>query len=287
VRRRRLASGLAAVAVVVGAACASESDAAGDRDDEPTTSSSTTVVTSTAPSTIPGPDPDVVLTDELAGLAAELPPDSCLVVEGPELRFDHRGTVPLVPASTAKLLTATAALEALAPGGTGLATTTVDEVQRMLRDSDDELAARIEAELGGATATLASLQDGSVDLAAVELVDGTGHSRANRVTCDALVDLLRRPVTGALLEPGLAVAGRSGTLMARFRGTALEGVLRAKTGSLSDVEALAGVVDDGDPPLTFALVVNAPAPLPADLGDLEQRIGEALVAWTGEGASGG
>jgi D-alanyl-D-alanine carboxypeptidase/D-alanyl-D-alanine-endopeptidase (penicillin-binding protein 4) len=242
--------------------------------------------------TAPTVDAESRLTTSLAGLAARLPADSCLVVEGPGIRFAHRGGAPLVPASTAKLLTATAALEALGPdavldGGGVDAGRVIDLVGRMLSASDDAAAARVEAEIGGAAAFAALLDDGTVDLAGVELVDGTGHSHDNRLTCEALVDLLNRPGTGAILQDGLAVAGRSGTLAARFGDTPLDGVLRAKTGSLSSVTALAGVVDDGDPALTFALVVNTPppSPIPEEVDALQQQIGEALVAWpvTGDG----
>ena len=57
--------------------------------------------------------PTLRLQDDLAEIAARLPADSCLVVEAPGFRFGHREEVPLVPASTMKLLTATAAFEAL------------------------------------------------------------------------------------------------------------------------------------------------------------------------------
>ena len=65
------------------------------------------------PSLLAAPIAERRLYADLDALVGLLPPDSCLVVEGPDLRFAHREDVPLVPASTAKLLTATAALEAL------------------------------------------------------------------------------------------------------------------------------------------------------------------------------
>lgn len=215
---------------------------------------------------------------DLGALVGLLPPDSCLVVEGPDLRFAHRAQVPLVPASTTKLLTATVALEAPATGGERL----VDVVGQMLRESDDRAAEQVLARVGGATAAEALLSDGSIDLAGVRLVDGSGHSLDNRVTCDALVDALDRPTTGAVLQARLAVAGETGTLADRFVGTPLEGVLRAKTGSLTSVSGLAGVVVDDDPVLTFALIVNTPptVPIPDGVADVQQQIGERLAAWT-------
>jgi D-alanyl-D-alanine carboxypeptidase/D-alanyl-D-alanine-endopeptidase (penicillin-binding protein 4) len=48
---------------------------------------------------------------------------------------------------------------------------------------------------------------------------------------------------GPALEASLPVAGRSGTLATRMRGTAAAGHCQAKTGTLSDVSALAGYCD--------------------------------------------
>jgi D-alanyl-D-alanine carboxypeptidase len=58
-------------------------------------------------------------------------------------------------------------------------------------------------------------------------------------------------------------------------------VLRAKTGSLTSVAGLAGAVDDDDPPLTFALVVNVPPParVPTGVGDAQQALAEILASW--------
>jgi D-alanyl-D-alanine carboxypeptidase len=54
-------------------------------------------------------------------------------------------------------------------------------------------------------------------------------------------------------------------------------VLHAKTGSLASVSALAGFVEDDDPALTFALVVNA-APSAA-IEALEGKVASALARW--------
>jgi hypothetical protein len=248
----------------------------------PPASSSTTV-----------PLADLRLRNDLVEIAARLPADSCLVVEGPGFRFTHREGVPLVPASTMKLLTASAALEALG-ADTLIATDRGDAsvrevVGRVLRDSDATAAELLLTEITRAQATpvagpaaiLDLVDDDSVDLDGVVVADSSGRSRDNRVTCTALVDVLSRPGTGPLVREGLAVAGETGTLADRFVGTALQGVVRAKTGSLSSVSALAGVVGDDEPAATFALVVNAPVGtgLPADVFRIQQQVGEALVAW--------
>jgi len=47
------------------------------------------------------------------------------------------------------------------------------------------------------------------------------------------------------------------------------------------VTALAGVVADEDPALTFALVVNVPPPasVPTGVAELQQRVAEVLAGW--------
>jgi D-alanyl-D-alanine carboxypeptidase/D-alanyl-D-alanine-endopeptidase (penicillin-binding protein 4) len=81
----------------------------------------------------------------------------------------------------------------------------------------------------------------------VALVDGSGLDRGNRVSCQTLMSVLgfgARPEFNALRN-GLAVAGQTGTLADAFRGSALNGKLHAKTGSLQGVTGLAGIVDTG------------------------------------------
>ena len=55
----------------------------------------------------------------------------------------------------------------------------------------------------------------------------------------------------------LPIAARDGTLAKRFAGTAAEANLTAKTGTMSNIRALAGFVTtrDGEP-LAFAIMVN-------------------------------
>ncbi|MDE0828668.1 MAG: D-alanyl-D-alanine carboxypeptidase, partial [Vicinamibacterales bacterium] len=90
---------------------------------------------------------------------------------------------------------------------------------------------------------------------------GSGLSRYNYVTARALVDVLRRmhadPRHASAFSHTLPVAGTSGTLATRLVGTASEGNVHAKTGSMTHVRALSGYVtaDDGEQ-LAFAVLAN-------------------------------
>lgn len=73
--------------------------------------------------------------------------------------------------------------------------------------------------------------------------DGSGMSSYNRVTARTTAALLRWAATqpwGAQWQASLPVGGVDGTLERRFKGTALEGRIRAKTGSLNASRALSG-----------------------------------------------
>lgn len=164
-----------------------------------------------------------------------------------------------------------------------LASPTIAEVAtQMLVESDNETSEMALKELGliaagdgswtAGAAALTDLLDGAgIALDGVRIIDGSGLSIENQLTCDTLVDVLTLPATGALLRDGLPVAGRTGTLADRWTGTAVEGRLRAKTGSLRNVTSLAGEVDaDGGDTLRFAYVANVADPGTIDPAAVDQ-----------------
>jgi D-alanyl-D-alanine carboxypeptidase/D-alanyl-D-alanine-endopeptidase (penicillin-binding protein 4) len=90
------------------------------------------------------------------------------------------------------------------------------------------------------------LTEQQIPLVGVRIVDGSGLSRLDRLTTEAVVGMLRsswldEELRETLLS-ALPVAGRSGTLDGRMRGTAAAGRVRAKTGTLNEASALSGYV---------------------------------------------
>jgi D-alanyl-D-alanine carboxypeptidase/D-alanyl-D-alanine-endopeptidase (penicillin-binding protein 4) len=81
----------------------------------------------------------------------------------------------------------------------------------------------------------------------------------------------------AAITNGLAVAGQSGTLVNRFRGTPLAGQLLAKTGSIDCAVAMVGRLDL-TAPFHFALIVNGPCDYNAAIA-YEDRVANALAAY--------
>jgi serine-type D-Ala-D-Ala carboxypeptidase/endopeptidase (penicillin-binding protein 4) len=119
----------------------------------------------------------------------------------------------------------------------------------------------------GAKSVVDKVHELGVPVDGVALVDGSGLDRGNRVSCQTLMGVLgfgRRPEFNALWN-GLAVAGQTGTLADEFRGSALNGKLHAKTGSLQGVTGLAGFVDNGRA-VVFSYLASGPFNLATGVG---------------------
>lgn len=106
-----------------------------------------------------------------------------------------------------------------------------------------------------------------VPVTGLRLLDGSGLARGNLVSSQTLAALLALAADDAYPElrslvTGLPVAGLTGTLADRFAGSAA-GVVRAKTGSLSGVSALTGLVVDADGALVAFAVLADQVPLSA------------------------
>jgi D-alanyl-D-alanine carboxypeptidase/D-alanyl-D-alanine-endopeptidase (penicillin-binding protein 4) len=90
--------------------------------------------------------------------------------------------------------------------------------------------------------------------------DGSGLSRQNLVTPEAVIKLLRfvysQPWAPAFRET-LPAAGVDGSLAFRFRGSVANGRVQAKTGSLGSVNALSGYATTlSGEPVAFAIIAN-------------------------------
>jgi D-alanyl-D-alanine carboxypeptidase/D-alanyl-D-alanine-endopeptidase (penicillin-binding protein 4) len=157
---------------------------------------------------------------------------------------------------------------AATPVATWESPTIAELVARTNTPSDNFLAESLLKALGaaygsgGSTAAGAAVVRSSVARlgARPRLLDGSGLSRRDRATPRDVVDLIAaidRSDVAAPFEASLPVAGLTGTLAHRMRGTAARGRCHAKTGTLSDVSALAGYCDTtGGRRVAFALLMN-------------------------------
>jgi D-alanyl-D-alanine carboxypeptidase len=100
-----------------------------------------------------------------------------------------------------------------------------------------------------------------IDPDKIEVSDGSGLSKQNRVTAKAIADLLmkiRHEPKFASIYDGLPIGGVSGTLQNRFLTTAPQavGLVHAKTGTLSGTISLAGYVDSEDRQYIFVAIAD-------------------------------
>ena len=143
----------------------------------------------------------------------------------------------------------------------------------MDRESDNFTAEMVLKQLGlvelergtsadGASVVMQALSEAGVPMAGVRIVDGSGLSRLDRLTTNALGGLLKvawdDPVVRPALLAELAVAGVNGTLRRRLRQPPARRRVLAKTGTTREASALSGYVADR---YAFAVIQNG-NPLP-------------------------
>ena len=146
-------------------------------------------------------------------------------------------------------------------------------VEQMLSLSDNVLAEALARQValavgrpatfdGAAAAVRSTLERAGFELSGAVLVDGSGLSTANRLSPGLISEILRTAAgdpqsPGRALLAGLPVAAYDGTLFERFGASPAGGVVRAKTGTLNGVSALAGIVETADGRLlVFAFVAD-------------------------------
>ncbi|MBE9004225.1 D-alanyl-D-alanine carboxypeptidase/D-alanyl-D-alanine-endopeptidase [Fortiea sp. LEGE XX443] len=113
------------------------------------------------------------------------------------------------------------------------------------------------------------------------LVDGSGLSRKNLISPEALVQVLQLMAASPetkVFRASLPVAGVSGTLKNRFRNTSAQGIVQAKTGTLTGAISLSGYIDSPQyEPLAFSIIVNQSE---QSVSTLRQAIDDIVVSLT-------
>jgi D-alanyl-D-alanine carboxypeptidase/D-alanyl-D-alanine-endopeptidase (penicillin-binding protein 4) len=173
------------------------------------------------------------------------------------------------------------------------------EVDAMLTVSDDTAAELFTKELGtdtvhrgtttaGVGAIRADLAADGLSVSQLVAYDGSGLDRGDRATCSLIQADLERAGPNSVIGRGLPVAGQTGTLSDRMRGTPAAGRIRAKTGTLDGVAALSGFVLPGTgtrapgsvlgEPIVFSLILNQ-IPSEAAGRAVGDQVGVALAAY--------
>ncbi len=116
-------------------------------------------------------------------------------------------------------------------------------------------------------------------------IDGSGLSRYNLVNAELLTNLLVYMYQNFELMPeylaSLPIAGVDGTLKNRMQGMYAEKVLRAKTGTLSGVSALAGyTITADDEVFAFAILISHYVGSPRAARSVQDKIGNYLTSFS-------
>ena len=157
----------------------------------------------------------------------------------------------------------------------------IERLRQMMNESDNVMAESIGREVaaeqnrpqsfdGSVQAVLSQLDKAKIDTGNARLLDSSGLSVDDRLTAETLDGVVNaaagsdQPNLRPLLDL-LPIAGGSGTLSNRYldtdAGRAAAGYLRAKTGSLTGTNSLAGIVTDASGRvLTFAFISNNAGP---------------------------
>jgi D-alanyl-D-alanine carboxypeptidase/D-alanyl-D-alanine-endopeptidase (penicillin-binding protein 4) len=110
---------------------------------------------------------------------------------------------------------------------------------------------------GGRTALRAWLNAHNIEMPGLVLDNGSGLSRAERVTARGIGEMLDFAWHSPFMPEfaaSLPLSATDGTLRTRFSATGMQGRIRLKTGHLDDVSALAGFVNAASGK-TFVVVI--------------------------------
>ncbi len=137
-------------------------------------------------------------------------------------------------------------------------------------------------------ATTLWMQAQGLPMTGIRVRDGSGLSRGNRLTSRSLSILLWRMAQhplAAYYQASMAIAGKRGTLRNYFRGTSLQGRFWGKTGTLTGVRSISGILETPGGPRYVSMIANgayAPNTVMGDILLASQRISRC-PAWNAAG----
>lgn len=165
---------------------------------------------------------------------------------------------------------------------------TMDEIMRSCMMRSDNLFAEsmlrtLAAEHGedGSTAKGAEIEKKfwkkkHIPIDSVEIIDGSGLSRSNRVTADFIGGILRHKSEDVDYASFFPLAGQDGTLKNFLDETPLDSYIALKTGSMNGIQCYAGYKLDEDYAPTHVVVVIMNA-LPKGRAAARQAVGNFLL----------
>jgi D-alanyl-D-alanine carboxypeptidase/D-alanyl-D-alanine-endopeptidase (penicillin-binding protein 4) len=119
------------------------------------------------------------------------------------------------------------------------------------------------------------LSQQGLPMAGVQVRDGSGLDRSNRLTSRFLIALLLRmdhhPYARDYVG-SMAVVGQRGTLRSLYKGTSLDGQVFGKTGTLTGVRAISGILQTSEGPRYFSAIANGASAPNKTIGALLRQV---------------
>lgn len=152
-------------------------------------------------------------------------------------------------------------------------------LSEMLKNSDNTTAELVLKEIGlqakgqgttaaGIEATKESLKSQGFSIDDLVMLDGSGLDTGNRMSCELSLALVEAVSQKRDFSDALPLGGKNGTLRKRMLATPSTGKVRAKTGTLNSVNALAGFADTAQGnTLSFAFIHNGTDPRTTGVAD--------------------
>lgn len=137
----------------------------------------------------------------------------------------------------------------------------VDLVAPMMRVSQNQYAELLLRAVGGRNTVRDVLKGWGIGDDGYVIADGSGLSRYNYLSSDTIVRVLQHlhndPAHALTFSRVLPASGGEGPLLKRLAGTPAEGRVKAKTGTVDNVRAIAGYVETaGGDTLVFSIIAN-------------------------------
>lgn len=120
-------------------------------------------------------------------------------------------------------------------------------------------------------------QEKELPLEGVEIVDGSGLSRSNRMTANFMSELLKNMSDNPHYASFFPLAGQEGTLKKFLADTPLDSYIAMKTGSMRGIQCYAGykLDDDYKPTHVIVIIMND---LPANRDKAKQAAEKMLLS---------
>ncbi|ACB51681.1 putative D-alanyl-D-alanine carboxypeptidase [Crocosphaera subtropica ATCC 51142] len=177
--------------------------------------------------------------------------------------YSHNADRHFIPASNNKIFTTAAALQLKTPQSKIGSKSLQSWVNVTNVRSNNYYADTLLRHIGGQQAAKSALGKLGVLPNTFRQVDGSGLSRRNVATPRSLVTILRAMYytpNRDIFYSSLPVAGVTGTLRNRMKGTSAQGTVSAKTGTLRGVRALSGYMKHPHfGMVVFSILVNNPS----------------------------